>query len=238
MQLTLLHQSNSIMYTSCFSKKPMCLFFAVAVLALTALPGCRKDQYNPANPTVTPQANPPAYNFPLTIGSYWIYEHVLLDPAMNVISTGAIDSVFICADTLIHGDTFYVFGRQTSGSPTYFVPGFIYDSYYLRDSAGYLVHPSGYFVEHDNFQDTLHIYSIPAMAAYSFMRHPDSLITVPAGTFPTIDYRTDYYFANPQYMNRQGHKFYADDIGIVSWITFYAQSGNFFQRRLLRYHIQ
>lgn len=229
------------MFTRSFIRKPALPFVAAVVtLSLTALPGCRKDNDDTRQePMPPPTTNPvPAYGFPLSIGSYWIYEHTLLDSNFNVVATGAIDSVFIADDTLINNNTFYVFSQQTSGSPTYTIPGFIYDSYYLRDSAGYLVHPSGYFLDHDNFQDTLHTYSIPALTTYSFMRHPDSMITVPAGTFPTIDYRTDYYFTNPQYQDRQGHKFRADDIGVVSWITFYAQSGNYMQRRLLRYHIQ
>lgn len=223
---------------SSFRKSTVSFFAAVVILSLYSLPGCRKspDEMPPLPaPSGTTQT---VYNFPLTLGSYWIYEHTLLDSNFNVVSTGAIDSVFICGSTVINGDTFLVFDQQTNGSPTYAMPGFIYGSYYLRDSAGYIVHPSGYFVEHDNFQDTLDTYSIPALTTYSFMRHPDSILTVPAGTYPTIDYRTDHYFTNPQYMDRSGHKFYADDIGVVSWITFYVQSGYYFQRRLLRYHIQ
>ena len=129
-----------------FNRGSAIRLFAAITLSLSMFPGCRKDTTAPLQQPATPPSGQalPAYRFPLTIGSYWIYEHVLLDQNLNVLSTGAVDSVFICADTLIHNDTFYVFGQQTFGSPVYSMSsGFINESYYLRDSAGYLVHPSG-----------------------------------------------------------------------------------------------
>jgi hypothetical protein len=214
---------------------------AGTVLLTALLPGCRKDSNEVPDPPATggPGNVQTVYNFPLTIGSYWIYEQVSLDSNLNVIATGAIDSVFICADTLIHGDTFFVFGSQTTGSQTY-LPVFILGSHYLRDSAGYLVDPAGVFIEHDNFADTLDSSLVQNyLQSYYFMRHPDSLVTVPAGTFATIDYRGDHYYLNPTFAPyRHSHTFFADDVGVISRITFFASLPGYVQQRLLRYHIQ
>lgn len=239
MKLPLLHQFNLHMKTMMFFRIPALVAGTVLLTAL--LPGCRKDNNElPDLPATGGPGNVQAvYNFPLTIGSYWIYEQVTLDSNLNLVATGSIDSIFICADTIINGNTFYVFGSQTTGSPQ-FMPVFFYSSHYLRDSAGYLVDPSGEFVEHDNFTDTLKSQLIPGfLQSYYFMRHPDSLITVPAGTFQTIDLRGDHYYLVPNFTPyRRSHQFFADDIGVVSRITFYSSQPGYVQQRLLRYHIQ
>ena len=206
------------------------------LLTTALLSSCRKDQEDPVNPQ--PPAST-AYSFPVTDGSYWLYIQEQTDPSGNITQTGHIDSVYVDGDTVIGANTY-------KRIRTYMYPGAGWFPYYgvdcVRDSAGYLVHPDGSFIEHDNFTDTLAIDSMPGYyVSYFFMRHADSIISVPAGSFTTIDYERTVYHTFPTYpypSPRHTHNFLANGIGKVKEVKYYFSQPGYIQRRLVSYHIQ
>jgi hypothetical protein len=215
--------------------------FVIPAVCVLSFFSCSKDPLpqSPVNPS--PVSTLP-YRFPLTTGSYWVYQDIRLDSNLNFIASGGTDSVFVSGDSIIGTDTFKVI--KIFSDPNF--PNYINPTIrpLLRDSAGYLVEPNGAFLEHDNFTDTLSTYLIPGyINQYGFMRHPDSLVTVPAGTFKTIDYRRDNYFTGSlspivTQRFRQCHRIFADSIGIVTEQGFYPNQPDYHVSQLLRYHIQ
>lgn len=202
---------------------------------------CKKDEDeqpapNPGN------GNPAAsisYSFPLTDGSYWIYQEEQVDPLGNLVSSGAIDSTYVAGDTVIGANTYKkIINVQGSGS--HYLPQV--QLQLLRDSAGYLVSAYGGFLDYNNFTDTLAQGNLGgAVDYYYFMRHPDSTVVTSAGTFQTVDYEGHMYSTDPNYPHpspRFIHQLYADGVGKILYTSYYYSSPNYVQRRMLRYHIQ
>lgn len=208
----------------------------ILVVFSTLMISCDKEEIqtpNNPNPTVT------AYHFPITDGSYWIYQHEQTDSIGNIIAVGAIDSTFVEGDTVIGSNTFKKIRTVLSPGNAYYPTQSLT---LLRDSAGYLVKPNGSFVEHTNFTDTLGQNTTPGYYySWYFMGHEDSVVTVPAGTFQTIDYLQEVHVTLPNYPHanlRYTHQLFSDGIGTIAEIVFFLNSPDYVQRRLLRYRIQ
>ncbi|MGL4599048.1 MAG: hypothetical protein ACRCYO_16130, partial [Bacteroidia bacterium] len=76
---------------------------------------------------------------------------------------------------------------------------------------------------------------------WHFMKHPDSLVTVPAGTFQTVDYKGHAYALVPNYpwgSPRYSHRLFANNVGEILQRLHFFSAQNHIQRSLLRYHIQ
>lgn len=213
------------------SRLVACIAFATAV----AFSSCKKEE-----DPVLPPSNPPAstiYGFPITDGSYWVYQEERTDSDGVVIQTGAIDSMYVEGDTVIGANTYKKIRTVVTGS-SYFPnqPLSI-----VRDSAGYLVDVYGEYIEHDNFTDTLKSVDYSGwVLGWYFMRHPDSVVTVPAGTFTTIDYEGHLYSQDPNYpwgVPRYTHRLLADGIGMIFYRTYFVSSPDYIQQRLISYHI-
>jgi hypothetical protein len=208
------------------------IVFATAV----ALSSCKKD--DPTIPPPSSTADPRIYGFPITDGSYWVYQEERTDSDGVVIQTGAIDSMYVDGDTIIGLYTYKKIRTVVSGSS--FFPN--QPLSIVRDSAGYLVDTYGEYMEHDNFTDTLRFIDYSGLVhAWYFMRHRDSVVTVPAGTFTTIDYEGHLYAQDPNYpwpIPRYTHHVLADGIGTILYRTYFVSSPDYIQRRLLRYSIQ
>lgn len=206
------------------------------ILALSfAISSCKKEEEIP-DPTPVPQQT--AYAFPVTDGSYWIYVHETTDGSGSVTQTGGTDSVFVEGDTVIGSHTYKKIRTINQSTPTYFPPAQLQ---IVRDSAGYLVDPAGGFIEHTNFTDTLlYVDHAGIVDSWYFMRHQDSSVTVPAGTFTTIDFQGEMYATDPNYaygIPRFTHRIMADQVGVVQERLYYYSSPGYIQRRLVRYHI-
>lgn len=223
--------------------------FIASALLCVALPAalftsCKKDKDeepapNPGNGNTNTSLT---YSFPMTTGSYWIYQLDKIDSAGNILDAGAIDSVYISGDSVIGSNTYKKF-CHLAGPGTTWYPVFFGAQYeLLRDSAGYQVAPDGSFTEYNNFTDTLLSSSTPGnVDSYYLMRSPDSMLVTPAGTFQTVDYHGTHYItqANYPYQSpRYSHKFLGNGIGVVSATTFYVSTPWYVQMRLIRYHIQ
>lgn len=202
-----------------------------------SLASCKKEE-DPQPEPVNPPAST-AYSFPLTDGSYWVYLHELTDSNGTVTQTGSTDSVYVDGDTVIGSHTYKKIRTVRNPAGSYWIPSEALAI--VRDSAGYIVNITGAFVEHDNFSDTLHYADYSgAVNAWYFMKHEDSLVTVPAGTFSTIDYEGHMYATDPNYLwavPRYTHQLYADGVGKVREILYFYSSPGYVQRSLVSYHI-
>lgn len=171
--------------------------------------------------------------FPLTEGTYWIYEHTSLDTNGVETLTGA-DSSYVSNDTLINGNIYHkVYGNIINS------PGFRL----LRDSADCIVENNGTILfSASNYTDTLHRWSVPGYMDVSNMMAQDPVeITVQAGVFQAKDYKGTVTFTSPSYPwsnPRYTHSYYAQGVGPVKEVAFFASSPNYMTRRLMRYHIQ
>lgn len=190
----------------------------------------------------TPLPTEEADYFPLSIGSYWVYEHIDIDPLGQEKVRSQTDSVIISKDTLINGAIYYVL----EGTNYPFNGGKWGVIDILRDSAGYIVNPLGEVkLSSSNFTDTLHVkkemHDGDLLYTLSYrMEKEDVPRLVPAGTFNVINYRgtvVSYQdredIPNPRYLNT----LYAEGVGNVLKTYFYFSSPNISEKRLLRYNI-
>lgn len=171
--------------------------------------------------------------FPLTQGTYWIYEHTTLD-TNGVETVTSLDSSYVSNDTVIGGKTYTkVFGNITNS------PGFTL----LRDSADCVVKTNGTIIfSASNYTDTLSKWSVPGYLEVSNMmaQFPQPVV-VPAGSFIAKDNKGTAVFTNPSYPwsnPRYTHNYYSKGVGLIREITFFTSSPDYVTRRLIRYHIE
>lgn len=172
--------------------------------------------------------------FPLTIGSYWVYQTFIQNDS-GFTSNGNLDSMFIEKDTVINSKLYVKFNRI----PPQFIPAF------RRDSLGYIVDEIGrIYFSINNFSDTLYssfdTTSNTPLVSYK-MESKNTLINVPAGSFNCYDY-TGFYYSNPPYSDLFGsprltHDFYAPSIGLLEKVFFFSASPYVTEKRLIRFHI-
>lgn len=206
-------------------KKP-----ALLVLALIAFSACKKEKTTMLSTTSTKDY------YPMSVGSYWIYERTQIDT--NGVETPTLqpnDSVYVSRDTVINGETYAVFVGAMWWSPM--------QESYMRDSAGYILSSSGSVLDLTNlygildFQhDSAHMWNVT-----TYVEHPSDPITVPAGTFSVLDRVRRVDFLDPNYYwdsSRYMHDYYAKGVGLVREIAFYYLASWCESRRLLRYHIE
>jgi hypothetical protein len=223
----------------------------ISVFTTLVASSCKKEKdLEPVvSETTAPSANPNMYHFPLTIGSYWIYEDITVDSNNVIISHRGLDSVFVEKDTIINGKQYFK-KKIVALNPTgYYVGWFFENNLISRDSSGYIVNPTGKFIKHDDFTHILDIFNYnesgAAFTTTNRMAHKDSLVTVPAGTFPTINYLAKITI--PDSINAKFHITYCDhilanNIGLIyKTISFYSSMTALDNRksgiRLIRYHI-
>lgn len=206
-------------------KNALCFSF----LLLVCFSSCKKEK----DEAPTPSSPSVATNyFPLTTGSYWIYERFQMD-TNGVETVVAIDSSYISGDTIINGDTFSVFVG------TYIDPNGVY---YRRDSSGYILDPFGIIhFSSTNFTDTLRTSSTPGYYDSFYKMMPASTISTPAGALVATDYLGTINITYPAYPwdnPRYTHCYYSDGIGLIRETHFFLMNPNYDGRRLVRYNIQ
>lgn len=204
------------------------LFFSI--LLLICFSSCKKEQNETSSPTPSSTAIASNY-FPLTTGSYWIYERFQMD-TNGVETTFAIDSSYVSGDTIISGDTFSVFVG------TYIDPAAIYCR---RDSSGYVLDEYGVIhFSATNFSDTLRVSNVPSYYNSYYKMVPPVNISTPAGIFLATDYlgtvnttQPGYLWDNPRYT----HCYYSDGVGLIRESHFFLANPNYDGRKLVRYNI-
>nr|MBC8147027.1 hypothetical protein [Bacteroidota bacterium] len=143
----------------------------LGVLSIILISACKKsDEIIIKDPEPVPTKN---YN-PMSIGSYWIYQHYEIDTLGNETQLSVTDSVRITGDTLINSLNYRIY-KGTKPNQWNVL-------YMLRDSGDYVVASDGLiYLSKSNFVDTLNKGIIGLMSFSYKMEQPVAAITVPAG---------------------------------------------------------
>lgn len=198
--------------------------FLLAILGLFILNACEKtkDEY------------PKSDYYQLKTGNYWVYEQQTIYGDTAVETSPITDSIYIEKDTVINAKTYFKFTETNWVIPI--------STYFLRDSAGYLIDQHGnVFFSAVNTTDTLYFRKIQDLVQLTYkMDSEDSSVSVPAGAFNCLFYRCTIRPLTPNlpYTSRTQGDFRADGIGLV--MSSIVNVGEFeyrLRKRLLRYHI-
>lgn len=205
---------------------------------------CKKDPITvTSNPISTTSSS---YAFPLSIGSYWIYETLMVDSSENIIAaTGSFDSLYVSDDTIINLKTYYILKAATTTFPFFGVNSVVTSTLtnIVRDSLGYIVDTSGNYIKHDDFVNILYTLTENApdsLYRKGYMTNKDSIVTVPAGTFTTRNYQEKIIRYDSSFMSgipKYANQVMANSIGIVYKSIPYASFFNKSAIRLIRYNI-
>jgi hypothetical protein len=176
----------------------------------------------------------------LKVGNYWIYQRYELDSLGNETVLNVIDSCYVKSDTLINGNTYFVVCRPGyNPSNTLFL---------LRDSLNYIISFGNYInFSSQDFTSIFDSYYITASASDTVcyvvkkMASGSTIVTVPAGTFTTLDAQETFnMYPNWSFAGavRKTHTRYAENIGIVSeTLPFFSSNPKYIERRLIRYKV-
>ncbi len=179
----------------------------------------------------------------LKVGNYWIYQRYEVDSNGNGTATTKYDSCFVEKDTIINAKIYHKVVRPSltnSNSP---------DIYFLRDSLHYTInHIGGIMLSTMDFINTFessYYILVPDNDTVAYisrkMADPNVSITVPAGTYLTINSKKTYvmyYPFNGAGTYRHMHSRYAKNVGLIlETFPFYASNPIYTERRLVSYHL-
>lgn len=172
--------------------------------------------------------------FPMTIGSYWVYEWFMIDLDGHEEQQNIFDTLKIKGDTILNGHTYFVQDFMEFGDHI--------GDRFLRDSSGYLVDHRGrrYFTSNLTMDTLYTLYVHGELNAYSIMDLDPEDVSVPAGNFETrvakvyIPLEFALHPDNP----RISKAHYAKDVGNVLQTAFYLAHTGILERRLIEYHIE
>ncbi len=88
------------------------LLFAILV---TGIYSCKKEDVETLN-VVTPTEQISNNYFPMTIGSYWVYEFDMHLANGTIVDNNIIDTIMVIGDTLISGESYFVFETNKPSS--------------------------------------------------------------------------------------------------------------------------
>jgi len=206
------------------------LFFASVLL--TFIFSCEKE-----NELITCSSPIDKTYFPLTVGSYWIYQWYRVDTLGNeTLLENSIDTVRIVKDTLIGNYQYAVQEEQYS-----LTSSIKFNRHFLRDSVGYLVNLKGEILfSVTNFIDTLSVINDVTYKINYFMASDTFTINNSAGIFECLNYQGQVIplIGNFDWTERYLNNFYAKEVGKIQETTFYFSSPNILERRLIEYRIE
>lgn len=209
----------------------------VGMYLLVVLVACNKES-NVTNPVI----EEPTY-YPLTTGSYWIYNTYKIDSLKNEELISENDTTAIIGDTIINGHQYKVFYGKRYGHME------IKTEKYLRDSLGYIVNSNGKIVFcQTNFTDTLYSVAIPNSLDtlyYEFteMQSVVEEIILPSGAFDSIinNQLKFVFWKVPNKPTFDLDNLYAPNVGKI--ISQYGYAGalldqkSYYEHRLIDYFI-
>ena len=180
----------------------------------------------------------------LKVGNYWIYQEYDLDSTMTIATpTNVYDSCYISETTTKGGNTYY----KISGPLPLYNTTYLSDIF-LRDSADCIIDYTGRVrFSLQNFSTPLYTHNqitpptdtISTIVAKMVDR--DVSVTVPAGTFLTVNSRMDFYMHAPYDKagkHRIAHQRFAAGVGLVSTIKpIDVFNRKYKELRLVRYHL-
>lgn len=195
--------------------------------ALTLLASCKKDDSDPEQTKDYVQ---------LKTGNYWIYRISYIDTLGVESLTNTYDSIYISGDTTINGNVYAKKNHTAMPFP----------AEYLRDSSNYLVSSLGTkMFSPVNFSDTLKkgYYAIPQNDTLFFyfykMTDKDLSVTVPAGTFTTMNWKGIYIPTKAMSYTEplDNNYYYSKNIGLVQYNTTFAMTRTKMVWKLVRYKV-
>lgn len=201
----------------------------IIIATLLALVSCKKDK-------IETQAQ---FTTPKTAGSYWVYEWVQIDKNGVETPLSVRDSIYVYGDTTINYFDYTIYKGSTWPEGNY--------TSIQRDSSGYVVTLKGNILySYHYFNDTLGKGSISQSWDYYLKMYDNIQVTVPAGTYNSIEARRYYYYESGDPANYCGDayftlgKWYVDGIGKVKETNGYF--GDFLncryrEARLIDYYI-
>ncbi len=210
-------------------------FFIGGVVLLTSIAACKKT------PEPVPCEDSTAINYPLTPGTYWVYDWYQVSDTSafeNQINTTP-DTTFILGDTMINGVEYKIFKERHFSMNNYEI------SYY-RDSSGFLVSSTGVIKNVPSYYTPAYSQGdIGGGYAISYSLNPQvTSTTVPAGTFDAyISTLKVTRNSNFGCLNQDEYllpsKWFVPGIGLVKVAFAYtSQLGcGHTERRLIDYHI-
>jgi hypothetical protein len=202
------------------------VILAASLLALS----CEENAIVGPGPTVETVAD----FYPMSVGSYWVYDVIFTDSSGAVNGSITKDSVVVEKDTLIGGVSYRLIRSQVLGESC------------NRDSAGFIVSSEGYKVLSIDPNSGLlqSRYYVPNDTSFYWtvqLLPQDSVYSVPAGTFSAKRIKGTMTGApnQPDFMKeRTSVNALAKGVGCVHRRAFFLMSPNFLEFRLVRYHIQ
>lgn len=216
-------------------KKVVFVFFSLLIFTTA----CHKKH------EASPTQNTNNY-LPLKVGNYWIYQTITINNSDTINdqilhSNFREDSLCITGDTIIKGNTYYIFKAIPLNS-AYPMEASFYPTL-LRDSADFIVDNFGKkWVSSSNYTDTLstfQYFELGTEFAYGYYKigNTDTTITVPAGTFTSADVKKTEFRPSFPSLILYGDYFYTKNVGITKIKLPYLSGGSFQEAILVRYKI-
>ncbi len=202
------------------------------IVVLLFIGSCRNEGVHPLDPS--PAAATVSDYFPMTVGSYWVYQIYTLDSSFNArLEEWWSDSVVVEKDTICRG---YVYAKIVSSWK---------GITYVRDSSGYLVALDGTKLFTVNSEYSYLDYRYQAGTDSSFivttmMARADSVWVVPAGTFlarSVVGSLIDLHPSSQRPAVRRFHRAFAKSVGEVNRRMIFVFSNSYLEERLTRYNI-
>lgn len=202
-----------------------CLFIVV-------LFSCKDDDANPTGNNQTTNF------YPLTVGSYWVYDWTKIDTNGVETPFGGRDSIYISGDTMINSIKYAVIESSLFGGD--------YKKEYQRDSSGFLVNNKGQILfDPSNSQDLLWIDTIfqgnyPYILIEYSMEGTTTEIEVPSGKFECFNLQGKVITQDSNYRwgTRYKRDYYSDGIGKIQSINFFHSNPVDLRSELVKYHIE
>jgi len=179
--------------------------------------------------------------FPLSIGSYWIYDCFEKDSTGKEKIISENDTLKITGDTLINGNEFSKFyGKEYAFNSQL-------EEFYYRDSLGYILNEKGEIkFSSDNLNDTLYkvyLAEDSIFFIYAKMETYTNEVLLPAGKFNNIlNYKTTVEQYNPsKRLIGKNDKLFAPNVGRILrqyfYVHLYDTEKKYFEERLVDYDI-
>jgi len=213
-------------------------YFALFFFSILFFAGCEKDKETSYSPLPPPVAKPKVTDyFPLTIGSYWVYE-------WHEIDTNGTDKMIHIDSTIVTNDT-TINQKKYAVKKNFIIENNLQQTSigFYRDSADYIVDNYGkIWFSNTNFTDTLQVDSMydNLITIYYKMSHKDSLISISLGNYLCYDFEEIWKIKDPHCnQNKSEHHFYTKGIGQIKDVHFFMSDCNSprYEHRLIRYKI-
>lgn len=201
-----------------------------AMLILALMPSCKKQDDKTGN---YPQPIQPSTYYPMTPGTYWIYDVFKVDPDSSVTDLHLQDSVFVSRRRSINGKTYFEIDSREKH--------FLKRSF--RDSLGYLIDADGeiHFAPND-FSYPLETELVISgddtiLIGKMGMKEVSKPVVIPAGTFETLMLQRNYLVYSAK-TPRQFQEHRAQNVGLVLYQYGVLANPALFELRLVRFHIE